>query len=130
MSTSEKDLPQTTTDRWKSTPGPTPDRYKHEYLTDPKVLTDLLYRTEELTDEAFEDLVNDIGYRAALLVLRTKALGADIRALDLYLKLCREDRENRRKRDTPVERNVHASSFSQAARVSPTTPIVESNDEE
>lgn len=116
MSTIETSLPLAETEPRLKPGFPAQDKTL-EYLTDPKVIASFLHRYQELTDEAFDELVNDIGYRAALLVLRAKALSADVRALDLYIRLCREDKDARRKREAPVERNVHATSFVQAERV-------------
>jgi hypothetical protein len=73
-----------------------------EYMSSPDEITKLLNRTRHLTDEAFEDLVHDIGYRMALLVLRAKAVSGDTKAIDLYFKVVRETRAARRKKDSPA----------------------------
>ena len=86
-----------------SRPGPTPKRYTPEYLVDPAVMSNILYRTQDLTDEAYEELVNDIGSRAAILILRAKALGGDVRALDLYLRRCDEWRARKAGSKRPAQ---------------------------
>ena len=95
--------------------GPTPEKYKKENISNPQVMADILHKTADLCDEAFEDLVNDIGYRAALLVLRDKALSADVKALDLYFRLIKETRSER-KRARPAGKDETPSTFLQSSR--------------
>lgn len=96
--------------------GPVPKRFTNEYLCDPKVMADLLYRTSELTDEAFYEIVDDIGSRAARLVLRGKALAGDVKALDLYHRITKEEREERKRAKRPAERQVNVGGFIQPPR--------------
>ena len=56
------------------------------YLTDPKELTKLLNHFTDSSDSDYAAEVNETGGRAALWVLRQKALQGDVRALDIYLK--------------------------------------------
>ncbi len=67
------------------------------HLADADKIRDFLHKTLDLSDEAFEDLCNDVGYRAALLILRAKAVTGDIKALELYIRLCRELKKERKK---------------------------------
>jgi hypothetical protein len=90
-------------------PGPVPRSFQLETITDPKAIVEILYRTSELTDNAFIALVDDIGMRAARLILRAKAVGGDIRAIDLYLRIAREDKEKRERMAIPAERQVGES---------------------
>ena len=115
-----QDSPDTVEQSIASRPGRTPYRYTLEYLTDPKNIADLLYRTQELTDEAFNDLIDDVGIRAARLVLRTKALSGDVRALQLYDAITNRDRI-KRKELPQNERNVSSAPFIQSERDSPET---------
>lgn len=93
--------------------GAVPPNFDIDGLASPEKMVELLYRTKQLSDEAFEEIVNDIGYRAALLVLRAKAIAGDVKALDLYLRLVKESkREREAKKDRTNEtRNVTPSSF-------------------
>jgi hypothetical protein len=89
--------------------GPVPERAKITNIVSAEYLQELLYRTEELTDDAFDDLIDDIGRRAARLVLRAKAVGGDVRACDLYLRLCKEAKAERDRKATPVQCSVGES---------------------
>ena len=56
------------------------------YLTDPKEMTVILNHFLDSSDSDYAAEVNETGGRAALWVLRQKALQGDVRALDIYLK--------------------------------------------
>ncbi len=63
----------------------------------PDQIASYINRTKQLTDEAYEELVHDIGWRVALLVLRSKAWSGDVRALDLYNRIVTESKSRRAK---------------------------------
>ena len=75
--------------------GKVPPNWDIQRHYDPQHMTELLYRSKELSDEAFSDLIDDVGYRAARIVLRGKALQGDIRAIDLYMRTVKEERKER-----------------------------------
>lgn len=95
--------------------GPVPKRVTTEYMTDPTIMAEMLYRTELVSDEDFTELVDQIGSRAARLILRAKALQGDVKALDLYFRIIKESKASRRK-PTPAA-GSSASSFVQEVRV-------------
>jgi len=64
-------------------------------MIDPLEMTRLMNRTQHLTDDAYEDLVHDFGYRLALLVLRAQAVQGNIKALELYIKVVNATRASR-----------------------------------
>ena len=99
--------------------GPAPENLKTEHMTDPEKLREFLHKTIELTDEAFEDIVNDLGYRTALLVLRAKAVSGDIKALELYLKLCRELKAQRVKKTAAPLATPENAAFVRVRRADP-----------
>jgi hypothetical protein len=76
--------------------GAVPPTYQIAHLFDPEKMTELLYRSKELSDEAFEELVDELGSRAARIVLRAKAAQGDIRAIDLFLHIAKEAKKERR----------------------------------
>ena len=83
------------------------DKFTLEYLTNPANIAAILHKTWDLSDDAFYDLIDDIGTRAARLVLRTKALEGDVKALDLYWRVTKEDRGRKRQADKkPDERSA------------------------
>ena len=71
-------------------------------------MADILHKTHDLSDEVFEELTASIGYRAALLVLRHKAISGDVRAIELYIKLTKEQKAERArtKKAMPPSRDV------------------------
>ena len=91
--------------------GPPAEKLKIENLTDVEKIREFLHKTLELTDECFEDLCNDIGYRTALLVLRAKAVSGDIKALEYYIRLCRELKKERSKKTAPPLATPENSAF-------------------
>ncbi len=72
-------------------------------------MTELLYRSKELSDEAFIDLVDDVGVRAARIVLRAKACSGDVKACELYLKLAQQAKADKKRPALAAERNVTTS---------------------
>ena len=97
-------------------PGPTPDKYLVENISSPQLIADILHKTADLTDEAFYDLVNDIGGRTALLVLRHKAINGDVKALELYFKIVKEDKASRATKETARSVTPAVSKFIPKAR--------------
>ena len=97
--------------------GPPAERFTLDHLLDPANMAAFLHKTWDLSDEAFKDLVDDIGTRAARLVLRTKALGGDVRALELYDKITYRDHRDRRQETPKAAETGPAASFVQAPRV-------------
>jgi hypothetical protein len=63
-------------------------------------------RTKRLTDDAYEELVHDIGWRVAMLVLRHKAWSGDVRALDVYIRIAHEAKNRKRKPAAKDARDV------------------------
>ena len=96
--------------------GKVPDSYKAEHLTTSEAIAEMLYRAQNVTDEYFDELVDSLGYRAAKLVLRAKAVSGDVKALDLYLRHVKESRAERAKRDKAPDRNVTPQVFVQTTR--------------
>lgn len=109
MSSSLVEIPQ-------MRPGPTPDSFKIERISNAQVIADILYKTQDLTDEVFLELVDDLGYRAARLVLRDKALSGDVKALDLYHRIVTTERKERAAR--AEQRSSQSTTFSPVARPS------------
>jgi hypothetical protein len=68
------------------------------YLTDPAEIARIINRTRNLSDEDYEALTLEIGWRVANLVLRAQACSGDVKALDLFLKRCDSFRERRHQR--------------------------------
>lgn len=101
--------------------GPPAANKRLDYLTSADVIAELLHKTQDFTDEQFNDLIDDIGARAVRLVMRAKAVGGDVRAADLYLKLVEQDREARRQHGKTA-RNITPSGFIQDTR--DTTAVV------
>ena len=98
-------------------PGPIPKGSGFEPLMDAEKMTEILYRTQRYTDEAFDELVDDVGYRAARLVLRAKAVKGDIKALDLYIRLAKESkRERQALKDRVQVRDVTPNAFTSKDR--------------
>jgi len=93
--------------------GPTPQSFLLQNISNAAVIADILYKTQTLTDDAFNDLVDDIGYRAAKLVLRDKALAGDVRALELYHRIVKEQRLEREQRARPAPRAIANAGFGQ-----------------
>lgn len=107
MSTDVETLPHSPPDEPKFRGGPAPEKFTIEALTNPETIAAILHKTWDLSDEAYYDLIDDIGTRAARLILRTKALSGDVRALDLYWRVTKEERGKRRQADAkPDERAV------------------------
>lgn len=98
--------------------GPPAERFKLEKLIEAEEIRELLHKSWDLTDEAFDELVDDLGYRAAKLVLRAKAVAGDVKALDLYLRLAKEAKRERQARKRPEQRNVTPPQFLSAGRTS------------
>jgi hypothetical protein len=96
--------------------GPIPVSFKLENLHDPAVITEILYRSQTLTDDAYQDLVDDIGHRAARLILRAKAVQGDVKAIELYDKIVHRDRKARAERSKPAARTVSGGEFIQSPR--------------
>ena len=96
----------------------TPDKLTVAHIADAAKIESLLYRTQNLTDEAFQDLVDDVGARLARLVLRAKAVSGDIKALELYDKIVTRDREKRDKQRKPRVVGKQSSTFEQPPRLS------------
>ncbi len=98
-----------------------PNEYTIERLSDPKVMAELLYRSQDLSDEAFEDLIDDIGLRATRIVLRASACSGDVKAADLYRKWVEADKAKRKRPQAVAERNVMTS----AGMVVPARPATD-----
>ena len=99
-------------------PTRTPDKLTVAHICDAAKIESLLYRTQALTDDAFADLVDDVGARLARLVLRAKAVSGDIKALELYDKIVTRDREKRDKQRKPRVIGKQSSTFEQPPRIS------------
>lgn len=69
-----------------------------DYLTNTEDKARFLSASRDLTDDEYEDLVNDVGARAALWELRAQACAGDVKAIDVYLKRCDAWREAKRLR--------------------------------
>lgn len=90
--------------------GVIPSDFTIEALIDEKKIRELLYRSMSWTDEQFNELCDDVGSRAARLVLRAKACSGDVKACELYLKLAQQAKADRKKPRAAEERNVTAAS--------------------
>jgi len=75
-------------------------------------------RTQHLTDDAYEDLVHDFGYRLALLVLRAQAVQGNIKALELYIKVVNATRASRVKPGPAAVSADENNAFVRRAKVS------------
>ncbi len=100
-----------TKDRPRLLGGPTPDRFDIKRLFDPGLMTEILYRAQNLDDDAYNELIDDIGSRAARLVLRAKACEGDVAALKLYLQLCKDDKKSRAEAKREPERSITPGEF-------------------
>lgn len=105
--------------------GRPPKEFTIEHMTTEAEFVRLLNRTQYLTDDAYNEIVDDIGARAARLVLRAKALTGDVRALDLYLRIAKEDKRSRLEAAKPAQRQAGASTFAGAQRTNTTTGSAE-----
>lgn len=87
-----------------------------ERPTTAEEIASYINRTKQLTDEAYEELVHDIGWRVMLLVAREKAWTGNVKAMALYREIVRESRQIRRNSQPGATRNV--SKFVQPVRES------------
>jgi hypothetical protein len=87
-----------------------------DHLTSPEAIAKLVSTSRDLTDEAFEDFVNESGFRVALSVLRAKACDGDVKAIDLYLKRCDEWRNVRKRSQQTAPPQIGADQFIQLER--------------
>jgi len=97
-------------------PGPVPKDFPSvEELKDVESIREKLYRTSELTDEAFSEMQTDISYRWALVMLTALVVSKNIKAIELAIELKEKQLEaSRGKR--PADRNVTPLAFSQTER--------------
>ena len=79
----------------------------------------------DATDATYVAEVNEAGGRAALWVLRQKALQGDVRALDIYLKHYYEWQRSKAK-PTTTDGSVIAAGYQE--KRAETTTVVEAND--
>lgn len=89
-----------------------------EYMCDAKEMQRLMNATQHLTDDAYEELVHDYGFRLALLVLRAKAVSGDVKAIDLYLRVVKESRAARRHSRDPKAEHPENEAFVRRPRSS------------
>lgn len=68
-----------------------------EEMQSPEVIAQLLRKSYAITDDVFDSIINIVGERAALLILRAKAVGGDVRAIDVYLKRCDQAKAKRKR---------------------------------
>ncbi len=88
-----------------------------EQIATPAEVHALIDKTQHLTDDAYEDLVNELGSRAALAVLRGVALSGDVRALDVYLRRTDDWRKRRAAGGKTRGKQAGNSEFVQGERV-------------
>jgi hypothetical protein len=86
--------------------GPMPADFSIEKFCDLKRMGEFLYRSQDVNEQTYEEMVDFLGTRAARLVLRAKACDGDVRAIDLYLKVADEAKKRRTKPAKAPERNV------------------------
>lgn len=116
MSASESQSPTPRQAEPQLVGGKVPPAYHIERLYDPAVIAEIMYRAQNLSDEAFEDLIDDVGYRASRLVLRAEAVRGNVKAIELYDKIVQRTRKERDDRRKPAERVVNTGSFVQPPR--------------
>ncbi len=104
-------MPETALEREPRGIGRPPKEMTLEYLTSAADFQRLLNATQNLTDEAYNDLIDDIGARAARLVLRAKACQGDVPALKLYLQVCQDAKKAKREASQEPTRQVISSEF-------------------
>jgi hypothetical protein len=93
-----------------------PASFNLENLFEPAIMAELLYRSQDLTDESYEDLVDQIGYRASRLILRAQAVKGNVKAIELYDKIVQRTRKERADKAKPAVRTVGAGEFIQSPR--------------